>query len=216
MSIATNLLAIKKTIPSNVTLVAVTKTKSIAEIMEAYMAGQRDFGENKIQEMTVKYEQLPKDIRWHMIGHLQSNKIKYMAKFVHLIHGVDKFSTLIEIDKQAKKHNRIIDCLLQIHIAQEETKFGFSYDEITSILNHNEVQLLQNIKIIGFMGMATFTDNEDQIRSEFQTLSQYYNQLKIQFPQFTTLSIGMSSDYEIAISTGSTIIRVGSAIFGNR
>lgn len=216
MSIATNLLAIKKTIPSNVTLVAVTKTKSIAEIMEAYMAGQRDFGENKIQEMTVKYEQLPKDIRWHMIGHLQSNKIKYMAKFVHLIHGVDKFSTLIEIDKQAKKHNRIINCLLQIHIAQEETKFGFSYDEITSILNHNEVQLLQNIKIIGFMGMATFTDNEDQIRSEFQTLSQYYNQLKIQFPQFTTLSIGMSSDYEIAISTGSTIIRVGSAIFGNR
>lgn len=216
MSIKQNLQEIQKSIPSTVTLVAVTKTKSVTEIMEAYNVGHRDFGENKIQEMTVKYEQLPKDIRWHMIGHLQSNKIKYMAKFVHLIHGVDKFSTLIEIDKQAKKHNRIINCLLQIHIAQEETKFGFSYDEITSILNHNEVQLLQNIKIIGFMGMATFTDNEDQIRSEFQTLSQYYNQLKIQFPQFTTLSIGMSSDYEIAISTGSTIIRVGSAIFGNR
>lgn len=216
MSIAANLQEIKNSIPPTVTLVAVTKTKSVTEIMEAYLAGHRDFGENKIQEMTQKYEQLPKDIRWHMIGHLQSNKVKYMAEFVHLVHGIDKFTTLVEIDKQAQKHNRIINCLLQVHIAQEETKFGFSYDEISTLLNSNELQLFKNVKIIGLMGMATFTENEIQIRTEFQALSNYFQQLKIQYPQFTSLSMGMSSDYNIAISAGSTIIRVGSAIFGGR
>lgn len=216
MSIAANLQEIKNSIPPTVTLVAVTKTKTVAEIMEAYEAGQRDFGENKIQEMTQKYEQLPKDIRWHMIGHLQSNKVKYMAEFVHLVHGIDKFTTLVEIDKQAQKHNRIINCLLQVHIAQEETKFGFSYDEISTLLNSNELQSFKNVKIIGLMGMATFTENEIQIRTEFQALSNYFQQLKIQYPQFTSLSMGMSSDYNIAISAGSTIIRVGSAIFGGR
>lgn len=216
MSIAANLQEIKNSIPPTVTLVAVTKTKSVTEIMEAYEAGQRDFGENKIQEMTQKYEQLPKDIRWHMIGHLQSNKVKYIAEFVHLVHGIDKFTTLVEIDKQAQKHNRIINCLLQVHIAQEETKFGFSYDEISTLLNSNELQLFKNVKIIGLMGMATFTENEIQIRTEFQALSNYFQQLKIQYPQFTSLSMGMSSDYNIAISAGSTIIRVGSAIFGGR
>lgn len=216
MSIAANLQEIKNSIPPTVTLVAVTKTKTVAEIMEAYEAGQRDFGENKIQEMTAKFEQLPKDIRWHMIGHLQSNKVKYMAEFVHLVHGIDKFTTLVEIDKQAQKHNRIINCLLQVHIAQEETKFGFSYDEISTLLNSNELQSFKNVKIIGLMGMATFTENEIQIRTEFQALSNYFQQLKIQYPQFTSLSMGMSSDYNIAISAGSTIIRVGSAIFGGR
>ncbi|MDP3353719.1 MAG: YggS family pyridoxal phosphate-dependent enzyme [Flavobacteriaceae bacterium] len=214
MSIAKNLLQLKYKIPSTVTLVAVTKTKSVTEIMEAYEAGQRDFGENKIQEMTAKYQQLPKDIRWHMIGHLQSNKVKYMAEYVHLIHGVDKFSTLVEIDKQAKKHHLIIDCLLQIHIATEETKFGFSTHEIEAILASDELQSLQNVNVIGLMGMATFTEDKAQIQSEFHFLSQFFHQLKIKYPNFTTLSMGMSSDYSIAISEGSTIIRVGSAIFG--
>lgn len=216
MSIAKNLENIKKSIPENVTLVAVTKTKSVNEILEAYQAGHRDFGENKIQEMTSKYEQLPKDIRWHMIGHLQSNKVKYMAAYVHLIHGVDKFSTLVEIDKQAKKHHRKIDCLLQVHIAREETKFGFDADEITAVLKSNELQSLQNVKVVGLMGMATFTDNESQIQSEFCLLKELYQKLKIQYPDFTTLSMGMSSDYLQAIEEGSTLIRVGSAIFGER
>lgn len=216
MSIAINLHKIKNSIPTNVTLVAVTKTKSVTEIMEAYKAGQRDFGENKIQEMTQKYEQLPKDIRWHMIGHLQSNKVKYMASFVHLIHGVDKLSTLVEIDKQAKKHHRIIDCLLQVHIAQEDTKFGFGTDEIETVLASNEFQSLKNVHIIGLMGMATFTDDETQIQQEFHGLAQFFNQIKTKNHQFTTLSMGMSSDYITAIAEGSTIIRVGSAIFGER
>lgn len=216
MSIKQNLQEIQKSIPLSVTLVAVTKTKSVAEIMEAYDAGQRDFGENKIQEMTAKYEQLPKDIRWHMIGHLQSNKVKYMASFVHLIHGVDKFSTLVEIDKQAQKNNRIIDCLLQVHIAQEETKFGFSTNEIETILASNEFQSLQNVNVIGLMGMATFTNDESQIQAEFHSLSEFYQQIKQKNPQFSTLSMGMSSDYKLAISEGSTVIRVGSAIFGTR
>ncbi|MDP2088681.1 MAG: YggS family pyridoxal phosphate-dependent enzyme [Flavobacteriaceae bacterium] len=216
MSIAENLQQIKNSIPLTVTLVAVTKTKSVTEIMEAYDAGQRDFGENKIQEMVAKYELLPKDICWHMIGHLQSNKVKYMAEFVHLVHGVDKFKTLVEINKQAQKYNRIINCLLQVHIAKEETKFGFSFDEITAILNNQEYQSLQNVKVIGLMGMATFTEDETQIQAEFHLLSQYFQTLKVKYPQFTTLSMGMSSDYSIAIMEGSTVIRVGSAIFGRR
>ncbi|MDO9261815.1 MAG: YggS family pyridoxal phosphate-dependent enzyme [Flavobacteriaceae bacterium] len=216
MNIAENLHQLKHKIPSTVTLVAVTKTKSVSEMMEAYEAGQRDFGENKIQEMTAKYEQLPKDIRWHMIGHLQSNKVKYMAEFVHLIHGVDQFKTLLKINKQAKKHNRIINCLLQVHIATEETKFGFSTHEIETILASIELQSLQNVNIIGLMGMATFTEDKTQIQTEFHFLSQLFHQLKIKYPHFSTLSMGMSSDYNIAISEGSTIIRVGSAIFGTR
>jgi len=216
MSIENNLQAVLKSIPKHVTLVAVTKTKSVDEILTAYNAGQRDFGENKIQEMTAKYELLPKDIRWHMIGHLQSNKVKYMAAYVHLIHGIDKFSTLKEIDKQAKKHNRIINCLLQVYIAEEETKYGFDQDEIVALLESPEFKNLQNVNIIGLMGMATFTDNEHQIRKEFKLLARFYHKLQAVYPNFKCLSMGMSSDYLIAIDEGSTLIRVGSAIFGER
>lgn len=216
MSIANNLLEIKKSIPEQVTLVAVSKTKSVNDILEAYNAGHRDFGENKIQEMTVKYEQLPKDIRWHMIGHLQSNKVKYMAEYVHLIHGIDKYSTLKEIDKQAKKNNRIIDCLLQVHIAAEETKFGFNFDEILSLLESDDFKNLCHINIVGLMGMATFTNNQQQIKQEFRSLASFYKKLHVNYPHFTTLSMGMSSDFLVAIDEGSTLIRVGSAIFGER
>jgi len=210
-----------KELPEAVTLVAVTKTKSIRDIMQAYEAGQRDFGENKVQEMVSKYQELPKDIRWHMIGHVQRNKVKYMAEFVHLIHGVDSLKLLKEIDKQAKNHNRIIHCLLQARIAQEETKFGMPFADITSLLESNELANLHNIKIVGLMGMATFTDDVSQIRKEFKSLSEFFNKLKnstfkIQHSTFNILSMGMSADYQIAIEEGSTMIRVGSAIFGLR
>jgi len=215
-----NLLHIKKNLPNNVTLVAVSKTKPIADLKEAYDAGQRIFGENKIQEMVDKHDVLPKDIQWHMIGHLQSNKVKYMASFVNLIHGVDKFKTLKEINKQAKKHDRIIDCLLQVKIAKEETKFGFSIDEINTILHSKELADLAHIKIVGFMGMATFTDNKQQLQEEFLSLKTVFEKQK----QITDnkncklqiLSMGMSGDYPLAIANGSTMIRVGSSIFGNR
>jgi pyridoxal phosphate enzyme (YggS family) len=215
-----NLLHIKKNLPNNVTLVAVSKTKPIADLQEAYDAGQRIFGENKIQEMVDKHDVLPKDIQWHMIGHLQSNKVKYMASFVNLIHGVDKFKTLKEINKQAKKHDRIIDCLLQVKIAKEETKFGFSIDEINTILHSKELADLAHIKIVGFMGMATFTDNKQQLQEEFLSLKTVFEKQK----QITDnkncklqiLSMGMSGDYPLAIANGSTMIRVGSSIFGNR
>jgi pyridoxal phosphate enzyme (YggS family) len=215
-----NLLHIKKNLPNNVTLVAVSKTKPIADLKEAYDAGQRIFGENKIQEMVDKHDVLPKDIQWHMIGHLQSNKVKYMASFVNLIHGVDKFKTLKEINKQAKKHERIIDCLLQVKIAKEETKFGFSIDEINTILHSKELADLAHIKIVGFMGMATFTDNKQQLQEEFLSLKTVFEKQK----QITDnkncklqiLSMGMSGDYPLAIANGSTMIRVGSSIFGNR
>lgn len=215
-----NLLHIKKNLPNNVTLVAVSKTKPIADLQEAYDAGQRIFGENKIQEMVDKHNVLPKDIQWHMIGHLQSNKVKYMASFVNLIHGVDKFKTLKEINKQAKKHDRIIDCLLQVKIAKEETKFGFSIDEINTILHSKELADLAHIKIVGFMGMATFTDNKQQLQEEFLSLKTVFEKQK----QITDnkncklqiLSMGMSGDYPLAIANGSTMIRVGSSIFGNR
>jgi pyridoxal phosphate enzyme (YggS family) len=215
-----NLLHIKKNLPNNVTLVAVSKTKPIADLQEAYDAGQRIFGENKIQEMVDKHDVLPKDIQWHMIGHLQSNKVKYMASFVNLIHGVDKFKTLKEINKQAKKHDRIIDCLLQVKIAKEETKFGFSIDEINAILHSKELADLAHIKIVGFMGMATFTDNKQQLQEEFLSLKTVFEKQK----QITDnkncklqiLSMGMSGDYPLAIANGSTMIRVGSSIFGNR
>ncbi|TCP25941.1 hypothetical protein EV195_103303 [Tenacibaculum skagerrakense] len=214
-----NLQEIKNSIPKHVTLVAVSKTKPIADLQEAYDAGQRVFGENKVQEMVTKYDALPKDIEWHMIGHLQRNKVKYMAHFVSLIHGVDSFKTLKEINKQAQKHNRVINCLLQAHIAEEETKFGLSFDEISEIINSEEFNNLQNINVVGLMGMATFTDNEHQIKNEFSSLQNYFNSIKSTskdnlHPKI--LSMGMSGDYQLAIECGSTMVRIGSSIFGVR
>lgn len=214
MSIGENTIALRKEIPEQLTLVAVSKTKSNEEIMEAYQSGQRVFGENKIQEMSAKYEALPKDIQWHMIGHVQSNKVKYMAPFVDLIHGVDRSKLLREIDKQALKNNRIIDCLLQIHIAQESTKFGFSESEVTEALDL--AGTLNNVRVVGLMGMATFTENTQQITEEFKGLKCLFDQLKPQQPQFSVLSMGMSGDYPLAIAQGSNMIRVGSKIFGVR
>ncbi|UFH35129.1 YggS family pyridoxal phosphate-dependent enzyme [Flavobacterium acetivorans] len=219
MSIATNLQSIKSSLAENVTLVAVSKTKPIADLMEAYDAGQRIFGENKIQEMAEKWEQMPKDIQWHMIGHVQTNKVKFMAQFVSLIHGVDSLKLLQEINKQALKNNRIIDCLLQIHIAEEETKFGLDEKELASLLSSNEFQQMKNIRITGLMGMATFTDNQNQIRKEFLHLKSIFDQLKkLQTAncELQTISMGMSGDYQIAIECGSTMVRIGSSIFGNR
>ncbi len=203
-----------------VKLVAVSKTKPNELIIESYNAGQRLFGENKVQEMTEKSEALPKDIEWHMIGHVQSNKVKYMAPYVSLIHSIDSWKLLKEVNKQAKKNDRIIDCLLQIHIAEEETKFGLSEEELFEILNSSELKILENIKIIGLMGMATFTENQNQIRKEFKVLKSLFNEVKDQFNapniDLRELSMGMSGDYEIAIEEGSTLIRVGSSIFGTR
>lgn len=207
---------INASIPEAIQLVAVSKTKPIADIQEAYDAGQRIFGENKIQEMVSKHEVLPKDIQWHMIGHLQRNKVKYMASFVDLIHGVDSFKTLKEIDKQAKKHERVIHCLLQARIAKEETKFGLTFKEITAILESEEIKNLKNINITGLMGMATFTDNQEQLKEEFSTLKQFFDQCKTQHTALKILSMGMSGDYALAIQNGSNMVRVGSAIFGAR
>ena len=219
-SIAKNLLTIQESIPENVTLVAVSKTKPISDLQKAYTAGQRIFGENKIQEMVTKYEALPKDIEWHMIGHLQRNKVKYMAHFVDLIHGVDSLKTLKEINKQAKKNNRKIKCLLQVKIAKEATKFGFNFSEMEAIVSSEELSELKNIIIVGFMGMASFTDNQKQLQEEFSSLNVLFqNQKKKNLTencQLGILSMGMSGDYKLAISNGSTMIRVGSSIFGNR
>lgn len=207
-------------ISESVTLVAVSKTKPIEDLQEAYDAGQRVFGENKIQEMANKYDALPKDIQWHMIGHLQSNKVKYMAHFVDLIHGVDKFKTLKEINKQAKKHDRVINCLLQAKIAKEDTKFGLALNEIEDILKSVEFIELSNIKIVGFMGMATFTTNTEQLTEEFSALKNFFETQKAKTEtencMLEVLSMGMSGDYQIAIENGSTMIRVGSSIFGHR
>jgi pyridoxal phosphate enzyme (YggS family) len=211
-----NLLKIKNKLPENVTLVAVSKTKPIEDLQEAYNAGQRIFGENKIQEMAEKHEALPKDIQWHMIGHLQSNKVKYMASFVDLIHGVDKLKTLKEINKQAKKHERVINCLLQVKIAKEETKFGFSFDEIETIIISEELTSLDHIRIVGFMGMATFTEDQNQLQEEFLSLKKFFDKLRVLYPTIKILSMGMSGDYQLAIENGSTMIRVGSSIFGQR
>jgi len=220
MMIKNQLKILKESIPDEVTLVAVSKTKPNTAILEAYEVGQRDFGENKVQEMVAKYEVLPKDIKWHMIGHLQRNKIKYMAHFVHLIHAVDSLKLLLEIDKQAKKHQRIINCLLQIRIAQEDTKFGLPMTEITNLLASDEFKQLEHIKIVGLMGMASFTDDFDQVRKEFKALKEFYTTLD-KLPatnnfKLDTISMGMSGDYKIAIEEGSSMIRVGSAIFGVR
>ena len=216
MSIAQNLTEIKSQLPSHVTLVAVSKTKPVTDLMEAFTAGQRIFGENKIQEMTDKWEQMPKDIEWHMIGHVQSNKVKFMAEYVSLIHGVDSLKLLQEINKQAKKYNRIIDCLLQIHIAEEETKFGLDEEELNHILTSDDFKSLENIKIVGLMGMATFTENTTQIEKEFSHLKTIFDKLKTQNSELLTLSMGMSGDYQLAILCGSTMVRIGSSIFGTR
>ncbi|MEQ8244379.1 YggS family pyridoxal phosphate-dependent enzyme [Fulvivirga sp.] len=201
-------------------LVAVSKTKPNELILEAYNAGQRVFGENKIQEMTDKSEALPKDIEWHMIGHVQSNKVKYMAPFVSLIHSVDSWKLLKEVNKQAVKNNRVIDCLLQMHIAEEETKFGLSKEELFEILESQELSSLENIRIVGLMGMATFTEDKAQIRKEFKSLAGIFNEVKTKYHaeniEWRELSMGMSGDYDIAIEEGSTLVRVGSSIFGSR
>jgi len=214
MDIHSNIEELKKNLPSEVTLVAVSKTKSNEEIMQAYEAGQRVFGENKIQEMAAKWEALPKDIVWHMIGHVQTNKVKYMAHFVDLIHGVESLKLLKEIHKQAVKHNRVISCLIQIRIAEEETKFGLPADELESLLL--SAQSFSNIKIAGLMGMASFTDNIEQIKNEFFQLKTIFDKTQNQLPECTILSMGMSGDYPLAIQAGSTMIRVGSKIFGQR
>ncbi|MFD2098396.1 YggS family pyridoxal phosphate-dependent enzyme [Flagellimonas iocasae] len=216
MSIKDNLIAIKNELPEGVTLVAVSKTKPNADILEAYEAGQRVFGENKVQEMTQKWEELPKDIEWHMIGHVQRNKVKYMAEFVSLIHGVDSLKLLKEIDKQADKYDRVIPCLLQMHIAEEDTKFGLDNTELEALLQSEEFKAMKNIKIVGLMGMATFTSDENQVRKEFAHLKSIFNELQQRLPEVTILSMGMSGDYQLAIEEGSTMVRIGSSIFGAR
>lgn len=215
MSIQDNLKQIQSTIPSPVTLVAVSKTKPVEDLQQAYDAGIRDFGENKIQEMCDKYEILPKDIRWHMIGHVQTNKVKYMAPFVHLIHGVDSLKLLKEINKQAEKNNRVIDVLLQVFIADEETKFGLDATELEHILT-DEIQNLLHVKVVGLMGMATFTEDNNQIREEFKTLKNLFDLHQKTHPDLKILSMGMSGDYAIAIEEGSTMVRIGSSVFGHR
>ena len=216
MSIQKQLLSILEVLPKHVHLVAVSKTKPNADLEEAYAAGQRIFGENKIQEMTQKWETLPKDIQWHMIGNVQTNKVKYLAPYVSLIHGVDRYKLLKEINKQAAKCDRVIDCLLQMHIAQENTKFGFNKEELEAVVTDLKANPLPHIRIKGLMGMATFTDNQDQIRSEFKTLKQQFDWLQTQHSEANELSMGMSGDYALAIEEGSTMIRVGSKIFGSR
>jgi pyridoxal phosphate enzyme (YggS family) len=207
-----NLTTLLQSIPSSATLVAVSKTKPVARLLEAYEAGQRDFGENKVQEMVDKASVLPQNIRWHMIGHLQRNKVKYIAPFVSLIHSVDSARLLKEIDKQGQKNDRVIDCLLQVRIAQEETKFGLTFENCNEILDHHDCT---HVRIRGLMGMASFTDNQTQIEKEFRSLTEYYEQKQEQY-QWDTLSMGMSGDYPLALSCGSTMIRVGSRIFGAR
>jgi pyridoxal phosphate enzyme (YggS family) len=221
MSIANNLAKIKSALPPHVTLVAVSKTKPVADLMEAYNAGQRIFGENKIQEMTEKWQQMPKDIQWHMIGHVQSNKVKYMIPYVHLIHGVDSLKLLVEINRLAAKWRKKVDCLLQIHIAEEETKFGLDENELEEMLKQVQYDKDQfaNIKIVGLMGMATFTDDQTQIKREFLHLKAIFDkhsQMKTDNCHLTTLSMGMSGDYQLAIECGSNMVRIGSSIFGSR
>lgn len=216
MSIKDNLISIKNELPEGVTLVAVSKTKPNKDILEAYEAGHRSFGENKVQEMVAKWEELPKDIEWHMIGHVQRNKVKYMAEFVSLIHGVDSLKLLKEIDKQAKKHDRVIPCLLQMHIAEEDTKFGLDDSELEALLQSDEFKAMENVKIVGLMGMATFTSDENQVRKEFAHLKSIFDKLKQKLPEISILSMGMSGDYALAIAEGSTMVRIGSSIFGAR
>ena len=220
MGIVENLQKIQNQIPPHVTLVAVSKTKPDELIMEAYSSGHRDFGENKVQDLARKAERLPGDIRWHMIGHLQSNKVKYLASFVHLVHGVDSFKLLNVINKEAAKHNRVIDCLMQIHIAREQTKFGFSRDELLEVVQSDSFGELENIRIRGVMGMATYNENSGQIREEFRHLKRIFDELRTgvfsKNKSFDQLSFGMSGDYLLAVDEGSTMVRIGSLIFGAR
>ena len=213
-----NLLHIKSQIPTNVTLVAVSKTKPVSDLMEAYEAGQRIFGENKVQEMTEKWEQMPKDIEWHMIGHVQSNKVKYMIEYVTLLHGVDSLKLLKEINRLAAKHQRTVNCLLQIHIAEEDTKFGLDEKELDEMLKkiQNDNSAFENIRIVGLMGMATFTDNQEQIKREFLHLKSIFDKSQKENSKFQILSMGMSCDYQLAIDCGSNMVRIGSSIFGSR
>ena len=216
MPIKSNLTKIQSQLPSHVTLVAVSKTKPVNDLMEAYSSGQRIFGENKIQEMVDKHQQMPKDIQWHMIGNVQRNKVKYMASFVDLIHGVDSEKLLNEINKQAEKHQRIINCLLQIKIAQEDTKFGMTAEAAHTLLASDRFKTLKNIAIVGLMGMASFTEDTAQIREEFTTLKNTFDSLKNTNPSLEIISMGMSGDYPLAIECGSTMVRLGSSIFGAR
>src|SRR5471030_608487 len=221
MSITDNIKSLKKETGNiNVTLIAVSKTKSVEEVQEAYNAGQRLFGENMVQEMVDKYEHLPKDIQWHLIGHLQSNKVKYIAPFISMIQSVDSLKLLQEINKQAEKNKRVIDCLLQIYIADEETKYGLGFDEAIALLRSEEFAVLKNIRIRGLMWIATNTDKEKQLKDEFHELKMFFDGIKQSFfrkeESFNVLSMGMSADYELAIEQGSNMIRVGSTIFGGR
>jgi pyridoxal phosphate enzyme (YggS family) len=218
--IASNLKTILDVIPAHVTLVAVSKTKPVSMIQEAYDFGQRDFGENKAQEILDKFDKLPQDIRWHFIGHLQTNKVKQVIDKVHLIHSMDRESLFVELEKQAAKLNRVVDVLLEFHIAEEETKHGFSWDEALVFMNSDRVKNAQHVRIVGVMGMATFTEDEGQILAEFRTLKQYFDNLQSGFfkdsSDFSVVSMGMSGDYELAVECGSTMVRVGSAVFGGR
>ncbi len=219
MDIKHNLEKLKSTLPSDVKLVAVSKTKPIEAIKEAYDAGHKIFGENKAQEMINKQPELPDDLEWHFIGHLQSNKVKYLAPFVSMIHSVDRKKILKEINKEAKKNNRVIDCLLQFHIAEEETKFGLSLEEAREIIESEAFKSYENVRITGVMGMATFTDDTGQVRREFKGLKKIFDHLKKEYftnEYFKEISMGMSGDYRIAIEEGSTIVRIGSLIFGSR
>ena len=216
MSIAENLLKIKSALPDSVSLVAVSKTKSAEEILQAYSSGQRVFGENRIQEMVEKQAILPKDIQWHMIGHVQRNKVKYMAPFVDLIHGVDSLKLLKEVNKQGEKYGRKMNCLLQVHIAEESNKFGFDEEELVALAASEEVEKLEFVTVSGLMGMATFTNDMQQVRREFQGLKKLFDKLKTSLPELKILSMGMSGDYEIAIEEGSNMVRIGSSIFGAR
>ena len=214
-----NLNKVRATVPENVTLIAVSKTKPVSDLQEAYDAGQRIFGENKALEMRDKYQELPKDIQWHFIGHLQTNKIKYIAPFVTLIHSIDSTSLLEAVNKEAAKNNRVIDCLLQFHIAQEETKFGLDMEEAKTMIESDNFKNLNNVRIVGVMGMATFTDDVNQVRNEFKSLKNIFDILKENYfkdDSFTEISMGMSDDYLVAIEEGATMVRVGSKIFGAR
>ncbi|WP_405211793.1 YggS family pyridoxal phosphate-dependent enzyme [Dokdonia sp. Asnod2-E02] len=215
MSIAENILRFRESIPQNVTLVAVSKTKPVADLMEAYETGQRIFGENKIQEMTEKWEEMPKDIQWHMIGHVQTNKVKFMAPFVSLVHAVDRIKLLKEINKQALSNNRVIDVLIQVKIAREDSKFGMAVEDVTALFQSKELDNYPNVNVVGLMGMATFTDDQRQVQAEFELLEGLFLRFR-ESANLTILSSGMSGDYKLAIDNGSTMIRVGSSIFGAR
>lgn len=220
MSLENNIKELKQHIPEHVNLIAVSKTKSTDDILEVYRTGQRVFGENKVQELVTKHETLPKDIDWHMIGHLQTNKIKYIAPFISLIHSVDSLKLLKNIDKEALRNNRIIDCLLQFHIATESTKFGLDLEEANQLLASEAYKNLNNVRIIGLMGMSTFTDNMDQVRQEFKFLKKCFLEIKNKYfynrNEFCEISMGMTNDYQVAIEEGSTMVRIGTLIFGER